>query len=102
MYETKSSLKYCQDIVDEFNKKTNKWEAQVLGFLTKNMSMYTQTIKIRKKEFFGKSFKINYWDSGFFEMRENEDFDLKPFIEPIKLFEKMSGKELRITRTGRI
>ncbi len=102
MYETKSKLKYCQDIVEEFNKKSDKWVAKVLGIMTGNMSIHCESIKIKENRFFGKSLHIDYWDSGFFDVRVSGDFDLEPYKEPIRLLEKISGKELQVTRTGKI
>ncbi len=99
MYETKSTERKCQDLIDKFNNKSNKWRAKLLGFFTKNMSMYCKTIQIKERTFFGRSFTIDYWyESNTFDMEVSKDYDLKLVKEPIKLFEKVSGKEVQITR----
>lgn len=102
MYETKSKLKYCKDIIEEFNKKSNKWKAKISSVWTQNISLHCVTIKIKENRFFGESFLVDYWDNGVFDIKVLEDFDLKPFIEPIKLFEKISSKEIEVIRLVRM
>jgi len=98
MRETKSHNKKCLDWVDEFNKSTTKYEARLLSFLFKNMSIYCESIKIKDKSILGNCVQIDCWENGLLEIRMSQHQDINIYKDIIEKFEKIAKKEVVVER----